>query len=286
MAGPNIARGASERAAKSVISAVTPGAAYLPGVGGVTYDPATGAPTVTADPAQQQQLRMLQELGLSQGEQAGALAPGVTQFGEQALDTSSRLLAEAGGFDPLAAAEARYSRLRSVLEPQRERDLSSLEARLFRQGRLDSTGGAVQLGEREAAVAREDAMLLDRMFGEAEQARQAALSGGLQAGASGTTVQQSGFQQALQAQPAAEQVALSPYRFAGVLSGLATDEVSRRAAGAGALAGHNVSMQQTAQGGLGSAALGLVGAGVGGYFGGARGAQAGATLGSNLGSFL
>lgn len=285
MPGPNISRGASERAAKALVQ-VRPGDAVLPGVGGVTFDPVTGAPTITQDPNQTANLRMFQELGAGQGGQAAALTPGVTGFGQEALDTSSRLLAEAGGFDPLAAAEQRYQRLRSVLEPQRERDLSSLEARLFRQGRLDSTGGALQLGEREAALAREDAMLLDRSFQEAEQARQAALAGGLQAGAAGTTVQQSGFQQALQAQQAQEQAALSPYRFAGVLSGLASDEVSRRAAAASALQGHNVSMAQTAQGGAGSAILGVAGGLAGAYFGGAPGAQAGATLGSNLGSFL
>lgn len=291
MAGPNIARGAQERAAKSV-AAVRPTDLTVAGLGGAAFDPATGQVTLTQDPRMQANMRMLDVLGKQQGGGAGALAGEVTGYGQQALGTAERLLSEAGGFDPLAAAEQRFQRLQSVLQPERERRQQALESRLFKQGRLDSTGGYRGQADLEAALAREDAMLLDRQFQEAEQARQAALTGGLQAGAGGTTAQQSQFQQFLQALGAQGDVAAAPLRVAGVSQDIAASEAARRAAASGAIGNFNTTMAGTAQGGFGAALGGIVG-GIGGamaapYLGidAETGARAGSTLGGNLGSFL
>jgi hypothetical protein len=235
---------------------------------------------------------MLGALGEAQAAGAQELVPGVTGFGQRAFQTAQEQLGAAAGFDPLAAAEERFGRLQAVLGQQRERQRGSLESRLLAQGRLSGTSGDILQGELERGFAAEDAALLERAFGESEQAQARAIQQGLQAGAAGTTAQQSQFQQFLQGVPVAEQAGLAPVRLAGALSGLATDEVNRRAAAAGALGAHNVSMQQTAQAGLGGTIGGIVG-GVGGavaapYLGldPKTGAQAGATLGGNLGSFL
>lgn len=290
MAGGNIARRASESAAKSV-GAVRPTDLSITGVGGASFDPRTGQVSLTGDPRQMENLRMLQALGAGQGAGAGELTPGVTGFGREAFRTSTDLLRDAAGFDPLAAAEERFGRLRSVLERGREQQRQSTEERLFRQGRLDSTGrgqGSEVIGELERGFAAEDVALLDRMFGEAEQARQQAIAQGLQAGASGTTAQQSQFQQALQAAGAQEQVATAPVRVALASQTIAQNEAARRAAAAGALAGHNTAVAANGGGGggFGSVAGGIVGGGLGFLAGGIPGAQAGATIGSNLGSFL
>ena len=292
MAGGNIARRASEQAAKNV-GAVRPTDINLTGVGGAAFDPRTGEVDFTSDPRQAQNLQMLQALTAAQGAGAGGAVPDVTRFAGQAADTSSQLLQEAGGFDPLAAAEERFSRLRGVLERGRDDQRASTEERLFRQGRLDSTGrgqGASVIGELESGFAREDALALDRQFQQAEQARQAALSGGLQAGAAGTTAQQSLFQQTLQGIPVQEQVATAPVRAALASQSLASNEAARRAAASSALSGHNqvVAANGSGGGGFASALGGIAGAGIGGYLtaGSPAGISAGATLGSNLGSFL
>lgn len=73
----------------------------------------------------------------------------------RATHAGNRAFAELGDFDPLAAAEGQFNKLESILEPGRDKARAGLESRLFSQGRLDSTGGAAQMGEFEAAIEQE-----------------------------------------------------------------------------------------------------------------------------------
>ena len=54
--------------------------------------------------------------------------------------------------DPFAAAESQFAKMEEILNPARGRQREALEARLLRQGRLGSTGGALQQQGLEGAI--------------------------------------------------------------------------------------------------------------------------------------
>jgi len=288
MSGPNFARGAQERAAKSVAQ-VQPTDIQVGGVGGVTFDPTTGQVTTTQAPERAAALAQFPQLQAQLGAGATQLAPGVTGFGQAAQQSSEALIRGATAFDPLQAAEERFARMQEALAPTRGRHEAALQEQLFRQGRLDSGIGAQQTAEQQAEFRLADLQALNELYGTAGAEQRAQLTAGLQAGAAGTTAQQSQFQQFLQGLQGQEQAATAPLRLAGASQGLAASEAARRSAAAGAIGNFNVAMAEGGSGsGIGSAIGGVVGGLGAGYLTGWNPAamSAGATAGSNLGSFL
>jgi len=280
-----IARQAAEDAAKRVGQVQT--GSYAGPLGTVSFDPTTGVANVTPSGNQRFQQQTLGFAGNNLAAGVRQLEPGAQQFGQQAFDTSQQLLQQAGAFDPLGEAEKRFQRLQAALQPGRKEQQDVLQEQLFRQGRLDSGQGARLEAQQQAAFRLADVQALNDMYGQAQQAQQQAIQQGLQAGAAGTTAQQS--QSALLGQTLSqqEQIAAQPFRIAGMLQDISANEVARRAAAAGALTQNNaVTGQVSGGGGAGAALGGLAGAAIGGYFGGPAGASTGATVGSNLGSFL
>ena len=62
----------------------------------------------------------------------------------QALDIGGGAFGALGTFDPQAAAQQRYGAIEELMAPGRQRARQSLESRLFSQGRLGGTGGALE----------------------------------------------------------------------------------------------------------------------------------------------
>lgn len=282
MAGPNLARGAQERAAKAV--SFDPQGLFAPGLGGVSYDPVTGAARLQQTAAQQQQQAMLQGLFGQAGAGAQALTPGAQQFGQQAFGAAGGLFQQAQAMDPLDLAEQRFSRLQSVLGPQRERQREGLESRLFAQGRLDSTGGNLLGGQLEQGFAAEDAALLDRMFSEAQGAQAQQFGQALQAGQAGLTTQGGLFGQLGQGVQAQQQVSAPLLQLLGLSTDVAGAQTQAQLAKAQALGNFNATMAAAPStggllSGLATGALTAAGTAFGGPLGGAAAGQFGNLFG-------
>ena len=139
------------------------------------------------------QMQQIQDL---YGQQAlGFAGQGQTALGTQAGALGQQFL---GGIqaDPFQAAETQFGRMEAILNPSRERQRESLEARLLKQGRLGSTGGALQQEGLETAIdqSRQQGLVNALQQSQALQMQQAGL--GQQLGLFGQQQQDVGFNQA------------------------------------------------------------------------------------------
>jgi hypothetical protein len=282
--GGNIARRAGEEAAKSI--QFTPEDIAVEGLGGVSFEgnKKNGLTGISFDPSavQQEQIGAFGANVMPAVQGAGALTGGVTGAGQQGLTQAQAALAALGEFDPLAAAEERFTRLDNLLAERRMTDRSALESRLLQQGRLDSTAGARQLAEYEAGIERERAQMLDRQFGEAQAAQTAlAQRAGMLTGI-GTGAGQYLTGQAISNLQGGQAVIDPMFRMAQLSGDLEGMSLQAQQARAGAISGHNqiagASGGGSMLGGLMTGALTAAGT----AFGGPMGAMAGQALGGML----
>jgi hypothetical protein len=150
--------------------------------------------------------------------EAGAARPGVSGLGQAATGAAESAFGALGSFDPMTAAQDRFDKLDSILQPGRERTRSGLESRMFAQGRLDSTAGSRELADLEAGFQRERAGMLDQQFGQAQGAQQnlAGIAQGLTGTAAG--VQGGIFNQGLQGIGGSQQMSEPMMRLLGMSS--------------------------------------------------------------------
>ena len=150
--------------------------------------------------------------------EAEGLRPGVSGLGGAASGAAEKAFGAFGSFDPMTAAQERFDKLDSILEPGRTRTRSGLESRLFAQGRLDSTAGSRELADLEAGFQRERAGMLDTQFGQAQgaQANLAGIAQGLTGTAAG--VQSGIFGQGLQGIGGSQQLSEPMMRLLGMSS--------------------------------------------------------------------
>lgn len=123
----------------------TPEFSMIPGsygVGGVRYE--DGELKSSLDPKYQAIVDQL--LGMRE------LSPEQQAFGTQATGAATGFLREAAATDPFDMAERQFARMEEILNPVREKERTSLEGRLLRQGRLGSTGGGETQGAFEEAI--------------------------------------------------------------------------------------------------------------------------------------
>lgn len=149
------------------------------------------------------------------GEASGTLNPNMQliqdRFGREARQFSQQgqtgigALADTGamGFmqagmqaDPYALAQSQFGKMQEMLAPSRGRSRDALEARLMRQGRLGSTGGALSEQAQQTAFGQQDQrMMLDALQqGRADQTFQ--LGMGQQLGMFGQQQRDVGFNKA------------------------------------------------------------------------------------------
>ena len=62
----------------------------------------------------------------------------------QLMGAASGMFGQLQNFNPLSYTQDQYGMLQELLRPQQEKAVSDMESRLFAQGRLGSTGGALQ----------------------------------------------------------------------------------------------------------------------------------------------
>lgn len=275
----------AERAAKQVGTTAPFEDLNLGTLGQVSIGP-DGRPVVGQDPriaAQQQQLLSLAGRG---GGFAAGLQEGTAGFAQDALSAGRGLLADTAGFDPLNAAEERFSRLQSVLDPQRNRQREQLESRLLSQGRLDSTTGNVLGGELERGFSATDANLLNQLFLEGEQAQSNARAQAIGLGQSGAQLGGGLFGQLQAGGQSAQALDQGLLQSLGASQAVGGAFGNQDIARANAINAFNASGVAGRDGGGTLGAIGtLGGAALGAYFGRspeavAAGAQAGGSLGN------
>lgn len=278
MAGPNLARGAAERAAKGI--EFQPEALFIPGIGEVMVGPEGQISTALA-PGVGAFQELLRTGATPAVTGAQALVPGQEVAGMAALAQVPGLFAGLGT-DPLALAEQRFEQLQAAVAPTREQERSALESRLLRQGRLDSTAGARELAEREAAITRQDVGLLNQLFQESEQALQARAGLGTQLATLGQQLGGGLFQQGFGAQQGAQQLSGPLMQLLGLSADIGGARTQADIAKAQALTNFNLAQAQTApQGGFGGLFGSLAGGALGSFLG-PVGTAAGEALGGAL----
>jgi len=202
------------------------------------------------------------------GAQAGQFAgQGQTALGQQAGALGGQFLGAINA-DPYAAAQSQFNQMDSILNTGRQRQREALEGRLLKQGRLGSSGGALQQEGLESAIeqSRQKGLYDSLQQSQAMQMQQANM--GQTLGMFGQQQQDVGFNQAqarLGAMQGIDQAGLNYLNMGGAFGG--------RQASAGAQAGQ-FNMQGASAGTaaqLGAAAgqasaFGKIGSAIGGYF--------------------
>jgi len=267
--GANQQKKAAEKAADAQLAAAglaAEGAEFDPynvegAFGSGQFDRETGEASVALTPEMQ---AIQDQFGAQAGQFAGQ---GQTALGQQAGALGGQFL---GGInaDPYAAAQAQFGQMENILNPARQRQREALEGRLLKQGRLGSSGGALQQEGLESAIeqSRQRGLYDSLQQSQAMQMQQASL--GQTLGMFGQQQEDVGFNQAqarLGAMQGIDQAGLNYLNMGGAFGG--------RQASAGAQAGQ-FNMQGAAAGTaaqLGAAAgqasaFGKIGSAIGGYF--------------------
>ena len=283
-----LSRKASERAAKSVISYTDQTPLNVQGLGSVTYD--GNVPNLQLSGQGQFSAGLFGDLSNRSAYATRGLTSQAQGAAANLYGQGQRLMSQAGMFNPEQQAQTRFSRLSHILQPGRDRSQASLESRLLAQGRLDSSGGAAQLGEQQAAYANADAQMLDQMYQEAQNQRQQELQNANSLISQGGQLQGGLFSQSLMADTARQGQYTPLLGLLNTSQGLRQNEVNRRIAGSNAISGHNATMGGGG-GGLGGA-LGTLAGGALGYFAGGGGATGmktamyGAQIGGGVGNIF
>ena len=131
-----------------------------------------------------------QALGAGQGFLGQAMQPALRGAG--AVGGAFGTLGQA--FDPFGAAETQFQRLESILEPGRERQREAQEARLFAQGRLGATGGALEQQALEESIEASRRANLAEALGQAQSLQQQELARAGVLGQLGLGAEQAGLQ--------------------------------------------------------------------------------------------
>ena len=282
MAGPNINKRQMQQAAGGIgFEGVAP--IQAEGVGLVGTGP-TGATVAFQDPSTRRRAGILDTIAAEAGE--ATTIPGQGDFSATALGQAQQMFEEAGAFDPLDAAEKRFQRLQSVLAPRREQSKAALDAKLFAQGRLDSTAGSRESQAQQEAFASADAQLLDQLVSSSEASRRAELQGATNIGVAGANVGQGVTQQALKGAEGATAQGQNILQLLQQGTNIGAAQTEAEIARANAIAQSNQVIQGQGGSGIGSTIGGVLGGAAGFVAGGmnpvtgAAGAKAGAGIGS------
>lgn len=263
-----IARNAGEAAAKAVGAPLDQAPLSIAGLGSVAYNGNT--PQLTLSPEGQVAQGLFSGYSNAATMASGQLLPAGSEAASGLYGASRDILAGIGAFNPEQQAQTRFDRLQSILAPDRERARSSLESRLLAQGRLDSSGGALQLGEQARAFAGQDAQLLDQMYKEAEAQRTQELQSAQGLAQQAGVLQGGLFSTAVQADQARQQQANPLFQLLQASQNVRQGELNRRVSAAQALASHNAVAGESggsSGAGIGSAVGGVLGGAAGLYFG-------------------
>lgn len=87
-----------------------------------------------------------------------ALSDPYKKLQESMLASSQGFMGGLGTYDPQAVTQRQYEQLEAMQTPARERERLALEDRLYAQGRLGSTGGALQQQAQQEAFQQQQAM--------------------------------------------------------------------------------------------------------------------------------
>lgn len=98
-----------------------------------------------------------------------AAANQLMQASQGLLGQSQQAYAQLGTFDPYQAAELQFKRLEEILSPERARQQEALQSKLYAQGRLGSTGGALSEQALAQAIQQQQSQNLYDAFLQAQQ---------------------------------------------------------------------------------------------------------------------
>ena len=107
------------------------------------------------------------------------LSPELQALFQQFTGAGQGFTGALGSFDPNQSAQDMFQRREDILNPLREQQRQSQDARLLRQGRLGSTGGGIQQEDLQGAFANQRSMDLNSAFQQSQQAQQHLLNMGL-----------------------------------------------------------------------------------------------------------
>jgi hypothetical protein len=166
---------------------------YAQGIGGATFDD-KGELNISLDPRMEQfrqgLLRgagqpspLFSQVGnlygnvaqniMGQARGFGQVGQGVVGLGRDVAGAGAGLfgqgrtmLGQAAGLSPTDIASQQYDITRGLIEPEQARQRSSLEQRLFAQGRLGSSGGAQQFGRLLESQGQQRNQLLSQALGQ------------------------------------------------------------------------------------------------------------------------
>ena len=102
-------------------------------------------------------------------------------LGQQATDLAGGLFGQAGT-DPNVMAQQQFQRMEDILNPMRDQQRAEQESRLFAQGRLGSTGGALDQQAFEQAIQQQQAQGLFDAMGQAQDIQGNQMNRGLALG--------------------------------------------------------------------------------------------------------
>lgn len=260
-------------------------------LGGVSFGADGLTPNLTLGQGGQELQGLFGEIAGQAGGGASALTGNLTGAGGDLLNTGRGLLSDVAGFDPMAAGMSRFDRLQEALAPRRDQNRSAMESRLLAQGRLDSTTGARQLAENEAAMSREDTLLLNELFGQGQQDQRNALSDATSLIGAGANVQGGLFGE-LQGAAQGRRAEYDPlFQLLNASNALKGTEINRLIGSSSALQQRQQVKAMADQDG-GSGTMGAIGTVVGGaagaYFGAGNPAaiSAGASVGGAAGGMM
>lgn len=196
-----------------------------------------------------------------------------------ALGGAEQAFGAFGSFDPLAAAGEQFSKIDELLAPGRARETAGNEARLLRQGRLDSTFGSQHMADRAAAVERERGLLASGQLEAAQRAQSNLAQTGLNLAQGGAGLGIGLQQQGLGAAQGAQQLSAPLLQMLGLGADLGQAETAANIAKSGAFENFNAGQRaMNAGGGIGGALGGALG-GIAGSFAGPLGTALGSSLG-------
>ena len=255
----------------------------LGGYGDLSYKGLT--PQFTPSDQLLTQQGLFQNLLSGSGYAAQTLTPLIDRNAGTLLNVGQQQAAAAGAYDPAQQATDQYNLLMQTLGPQQAQQTASTEARLLAQGRLDSSGGALQLGELARAQDASNAQLLASSYDSASQARDQALQTASALSQQGANLQGGLFGELLQGQ-AGYQSSFAPYfDLINTSQGIKAQDIARRLGASQAT--YSTSQKGSGAGGIASTIGGLGGAAIGGFLTKSpQGAMAGYQIGSSAGGLF
>lgn len=119
--------------------------------------------------------------GMVDGQLQAQLDPRFAGQSQALLNQATGAFGQLSSFDPNVAAQEQFSRLESLMAPERQAQQMGLESRLFSQGRLGSTGGAGEQQALQSAIQQQQSANAIGAFEQAMQRQQQLQGMGLQA---------------------------------------------------------------------------------------------------------